>query len=68
MDRLEIDNILKIDELNSELEFERATLIQGKLRWMVKEDNSLEPIRQHLFVLIEKYETSHWNNETEITE
>jgi hypothetical protein len=31
MDRLEIDNILKIDELNSELEFEQATAIQGKI-------------------------------------
>ena len=68
MDRLEIDNILKIDELNSELEFERATLIHGKLRWMVEEDSSLEPIRQHLIVLIEKYEKAHWNDELEITE
>jgi predicted XRE-type DNA-binding protein len=68
MDRLEIDNLLKIDELNTELEFEQATSIQGKLRWMVKEDSSLEPIRQHLLVLIEKYELKHWGNESEITE
>jgi DNA-binding transcriptional regulator YdaS (Cro superfamily) len=68
MDRLEIDNILKIDELISELEFERATSIQGKLRWMAKEDSSLEPVRQHLLALIEKYESEHWNNESEITE
>ncbi len=68
MDRLEIDNILKVDELNSELEFEQATAIQGKLRWMVKEDSSLEPIRQHLMVLIEKYETKNWANEDEITD
>ncbi len=68
MDRLEIDNILKIDELNSELEFEQATSIHGKLRWMVKDDRSLEPIRKHLFVLIEKYEAKHWENESQITE
>ncbi len=68
MDRLEIDNILKIDELNNELEFERATSILGKLRWMVKEDSSLELVRQHLFVLIEKYESTHWENESKITE
>jgi antitoxin component HigA of HigAB toxin-antitoxin module len=68
MDRLEIDNILKIDELNSELEFEQATAIQGKLRWMEKEDSSLEPIRQHLLELIEKYETKNWGTETEITD
>lgn len=68
MDRLEIDNILKIDELNSELELEQATSIQGKLRWMVRDDHSLEPVRQHLLVLIEKYENKHWNNESAITE
>ena len=67
MDRLEIDNILKIDELISELEFEQATAIQGKLRWMVGEDSSLEPIRQHLLKLIEKYETKNWVNKTKIT-
>ncbi len=68
MDRLEIDNILKVDELNNELEFEQATLIHGKLRWMVKEDSSLEPIRQHLLGLIEKYESKHWEDESRITE
>ncbi len=68
MDRLEIDNIIKIDELNSELEFEEATSIQGKLRWMVKEDRSLEPIRQHLFKLIEKYEAKNWGNEATFTD
>ncbi len=68
MDRLEIDNILKIDDLNSELEFERATSIQGKLRWMAKEDSSLGPIRQHLMDLIEKYENTHWHNEAQITD
>lgn len=68
MDRLEIDNILKIDELNNELEFEQATSIQGKLRWMEKEDTTLKPIRQHLLVLIEKYESKHWENESAITE
>ncbi|MCF6352570.1 MAG: helix-turn-helix domain-containing protein [Cyclobacteriaceae bacterium] len=68
MDRLEIDNILKIDDLNSELEFERATSIQGKLRWMVKEDKSLEPVRQHLIDLVEKYENTYWNKEAQITD
>ena len=68
MDRLEIENILKIDDLNSELEFERATSIHGKLRWMVKEDSSLEPVRHHLLALIERYESGHWNNESQITD
>jgi len=68
MDKLEIDNILKIDELNNELEFERATSIHGKLRWMIEEDSSLEPVRQHLFELIERYEAENWNNEDKISQ
>ncbi|OQX77374.1 MAG: hypothetical protein B6D64_08360 [Bacteroidetes bacterium 4484_276] len=68
MDRLEIDNILKLNGLNSELEFERATSIYGKLRWMVKDDNSLEPVRQHLKFLITQYEKNHWDDELGITD
>lgn len=68
MDRLEIDNILKLDELSNELEFERATSILGKLRWMVKDDSSLETVRLHLIDLIEQYENKHWGNEDEISE
>ncbi len=68
MDRLRIDKILKINELANELEFERATSIMGKLRWMVEDNRSLEPIRRHLSLLIEKYERAHWGNEYEITE
>ena len=68
MDRLEIDNILKIDELNNELEFERASSIHGRLRWMVKEDSSLEPVRLHLKSLIKKYELKNWDKEDEITD
>lgn len=67
MDRLEIDNIMKLNELHSELEFERATAIYGKLRWMVEEDHSLKPIRQHLKSLIKQYERMHWNDELKIS-
>lgn len=66
MDKLEIDNILKLTELNSELELERASAIYGKLRWMVDEDSSLKPIRQHLKSLIMQYEKMHWTKETKI--
>lgn len=68
MDRLEIDNILKLNELNNELEFERATVIYGKLRWMVKEDSSLESVRQHLKSLIMQYEKKHWTEESKISD
>ena len=68
MDRLEIDNILKIDELVSELEHERASSIYSRLRWMTKDDKSLEPVRQHLKKLIMQFEQNHWFDEEKITD
>jgi transcriptional regulator with XRE-family HTH domain len=68
MERLEIDNILKLDKLNSELEYEKAISIYGKLRWMAKEDNSLIPVKQHLKILIKQYEGTHWKDETKISD
>ena len=68
MDRLEIDKILMIDELKNEYEFEKATAVYGRLRWMVKDDSSLEPIRRHLKLLIKNYENAHWSNESDITD
>jgi transcriptional regulator with XRE-family HTH domain len=68
MDRLDIDNILNIDELNSELEHERASSIHGRLRWMAKENKSLERVKDHLKNLILKYENKHWSNEDKITD
>jgi transcriptional regulator with XRE-family HTH domain len=68
MDRLDIDNILNIDELNSELEHERAASIHGRLRWMAKENKSLERVKDHLKNLILKYENKHWSNEDNITD
>ncbi|GMT45370.1 MAG: hypothetical protein IEMM0006_1202 [bacterium] len=67
MERLEIDNILKLDKLNSELEYEKALSIYGRLRWMVKEDNSLVPVKQHLGTLIKQYEETHWEDEKKIS-
>ncbi len=67
MERLEINNILKLDKLNNELEYEKAISIYGRLRWMVKEDNSLAPIKQHLKILIKQYEETHWEDETKIS-
>ncbi|NOZ46459.1 MAG: helix-turn-helix transcriptional regulator [Chlorobi bacterium] len=67
MERLEIDNILKVNELNSELEFERATNIYGRLRWMAEEDKTLKPVREHLRYLIKSYEDKFWGDEDKIS-
>jgi transcriptional regulator with XRE-family HTH domain len=68
MDKLDIDDVLQIIELSNELEFEKANALQLKLRWMVKEDDSLSPIREHLRVLIRNYENKNWSNIDSITE
>lgn len=67
MERLEIDNILKLDKLNSELEYEKAISIYGRLRWMVKDDHSLLPVKQYLKTLIRQYEKNHWTDEAKIS-
>ena len=67
MGGLEINNILKLDKLSSELEYEKAISIYGRLRWMVQEDKSLIPVKQHLRTLIKKYEETHWEDETKIS-
>ncbi len=66
MGRFDIDNILQIATLNSELEFERASSLYLKLRWMIKDDSTLEPIRKHLKGLIIEYEKINWGVESKI--
>lgn len=62
MDKFDIDNVLQLAELSNELDFERANALQLKLRWMIKEDAALRPIREHLRLLIKKYEKEHWSD------
>ena len=62
MKKFEIENILKITVIKNELEFEHALSIQNRLRWMIKEDESLFPIRDHLRNLIADYEKNNWLN------
>jgi len=57
-----MDNILKMTEIKSELELERAIALYGKLRWMVKEDSSLRPKRDHLKKLIKSFEDKNWSD------
>ncbi len=67
MEGLEIDNILKLDKLSSELEYEKAISIYGRLRWMLRDDKSLITAKQHLKALIKQYEEAHWQDEAGIS-
>lgn len=68
MERFDIDNILQVTTLNTELEFERASSLYLKLRWMVKDDATLEPIRKYLKELIIEFEKRNWSVENEIND
>ena len=66
MERLAINNIQKLNELKSELEYERATSLYLKLRKLEKENSNYTPIRKHLRKLILQYEQDHWSDESQI--
>lgn len=68
MNNFDLDNVLKISELMSELEFERASALEGRLRWMMKKDPSLKPLRSHLRALVKAYEQAFWFDENRITD
>ncbi|MGI8892617.1 MAG: helix-turn-helix domain-containing protein [Bacteroidia bacterium] len=68
MDKFHINNILKLTKLTNELDLERAISLSSKLRVLIKEDNTLKPIRLHLIKLIKDYEKNFWVNETKINE
>ena len=68
MGNFEIDNILKLNKLNSELDLEQANSLFSMLRPLVKEDPSLKEIRNHLAKLIEAYEEEHWGDDAAISD
>ncbi len=68
MDKFSIQNIQKINSLTSELEYEKASSLYLKLRVLLKEDKSYEPIRTHLRGLIKDYEQNKWADEDKITD
>ncbi len=68
MERLAISNILKIEKLENEMEFEKASSLYLKLRKPAQKDKFYSDIRKQLKVLIKKYELEHWSDETSITD
>ncbi|MEA3494594.1 MAG: helix-turn-helix transcriptional regulator [Bacteroidota bacterium] len=68
MKRLAINNILKLENLKSEIEHERASSLYLRLRKQEKEDGSYALIREHLKNLIVQYEANHWSDELKITD
>lgn len=67
MEKFSIQNIKKINSLDSELEVEKATDLFLKLRVLAKENESYSVLRKHLSKLIKDYEDKNWSNIENIT-
>ena len=66
--KLDIEKIIGNGEIKTELELERASIAERKLRVLSKKDASLKTKRKKLRTLIEKYESKHWKNANSISE
>ena len=63
----DIDQLLKKGKIKDELELERVSLAERKLRLISKKDPKARIKRKKLRELIYNYENKHWKNRTGIT-
>jgi transcriptional regulator with XRE-family HTH domain len=61
-DLLKIHDILKIDKLENSYDFEKAALLDKKLRLMIKEHPSLSAARRKIRTLMTEFEESVWSD------
>lgn len=61
-DVLDIKDIEKIEKLENEYDLQKASLLERKLRLMIKENPELKPIRNRLRDLINDYENNEWSD------
>ena len=61
-DILDIKDIDKIEKLENEYDLQKASLLERKLRLMIKENPDLKPIRNKLRSLIKNYEDKEWSD------
>jgi len=66
--KLNIDQIIEIGEIKNELELERVSLAERKLRVLSKKDPDLKSKRKKLRTLISNYESKHWRNTSSISD
>lgn len=64
----DIEKIVDLGIISSELDYERALNADRKLRILSKEDIHFKKLRIKLRALIEKYENKEWNNVDQIDE
>lgn len=67
-DFIDIKEIEKIERLENEYDLEKASLLERKLRLMIKENPDLKPMRKKLRDLIKEYEDRKWSDLDKITD
>ena len=65
---IDIDKVIEPGKIQNELDFERALILDRKLKLLVKENPNYKPIREKLRDLIQDWENKHWSSESVITE
>jgi plasmid maintenance system antidote protein VapI len=61
-DIVDIKYIEKIENLENEYDLQKASILERKLRLMLKENPDLKPLREKLRDLIKKYEDKEWSD------
>lgn len=65
---IDIREIENIQHLDNEYDFQKALLLDRKLRLMVRENEDLKPIHDKLFQLIQDYEAKNWSDSEKISD
>jgi len=65
-EQADLKSILKAGKLTNELDLERASILDNKLRLLVKENPELLESRKRLRSIIKHYEKTNWSKESEI--
>lgn len=66
--QFDIEKLIKLGEIQNELELERALIADRKLRVLSKENSKFKIIRRKLRDLIENYENRNWSSDSKINE
>jgi transcriptional regulator with XRE-family HTH domain len=66
--QLDVSKLLETGKIKNELDFEKALIVERKLRVLSKEDSKYKVIRKKLRDLIEDYENKNWSADSKITD
>ncbi|MGF1584789.1 MAG: helix-turn-helix domain-containing protein [Bacteroidales bacterium] len=67
-DIIDIKDVDKINKLENEYDLQKASLLERKLRLLIKEYPDLKPIRDKLRDLIKSYEDKEWSDFNNISD